>query len=116
MAVCAGQGEFDATGNVPCVLAIGQPMIQSEFGAARAGGGYAAVVIKKPGGRTRAIFFRMGLPISADTSEADGYPEFRATKENDLHLIRVGDERYEIPDAVILGGWRLPRQSRIQHR
>ena len=28
----------------------------------------------------------------------------RATKENDLHLIRVGNERYEIPDAVVLGG------------
>ena len=46
----------------------------------------------------------MGMPIGADTSQADGYPEFRATKEVDLHLIRVGDERYEIPDAVVLGG------------
>ena len=45
----------------------------------------------------------MGKPIGADTSEADGYPEFRSNKENDLHLIRVGNERYEIPDAVILG-------------
>ena len=66
--------------------------------------GYATVVIKGPNGRTRAIFVRMGKPIGADTSQADGYPEFRATKENDLHLIRVGNERYEIPDAVIFGG------------
>jgi hypothetical protein len=42
--------------------------------------------------------------LGADTSEADGYHEFRADKESDLHLIRVGPERYEIPDAVILGG------------
>jgi hypothetical protein len=79
-------------------------MIQCEFGVARAGGGYATVVIKKPDGRTRAIFFRMGRPIGADTSQADGYPGFRATKESDLHLIRIGNERYEIPDSVILGG------------
>jgi len=46
----------------------------------------------------------MGRPIGADTSQADGYGEFRATKENDLHRIRVGEERYEIPDAVVLGG------------
>jgi hypothetical protein len=46
----------------------------------------------------------MGIPIGADTSQADGYPEFRADKENDLHVIRIGDERYEIPDAVVLGG------------
>jgi hypothetical protein len=46
----------------------------------------------------------MGKPIGADTSEAAGYSEFRATKENDLLIIRIGDERYEIPDAVVLGG------------
>jgi hypothetical protein len=46
----------------------------------------------------------MGRPIGADTSQADGYPEFRATKEGDLNLIRIGSERYEIPDAVVLGG------------
>jgi hypothetical protein len=61
-------------------------------------------VIKKPDGRTRAIFFRMGRAIGADTSEADGDKPFRATREGDLNMIRVGDERYEIPDAVILGG------------
>jgi hypothetical protein len=61
-------------------------------------------VIRRPDGRSRAIYFRMGRPVGADTSQADGYGEFRATKESDLHLIRVGDERYEIPDAVVLGG------------
>jgi hypothetical protein len=100
----AGQGDFDATGQIPCAQYSGQPTTKCEFGVARAGGGYATVVIKKPDGRARAIFFRMGKPIAADTSEADGYPKFSAIKENDLHLIRLGDERYEIPNAVILGG------------
>jgi len=103
-ALRAGQHEFDATGNIHCAQYPGQPMTECKFGVSRAGGGYATVVIKKPDGQTRAIFFRMGRPIGADTSEADGYPEFRATRENDLHLIRVGNERYEIPDAVLLGG------------
>jgi len=103
-ALRAGQGKFDATGTIPCAQYFGQPMGQCQFGVARAGGGYATVVIKKPDGRTRAIFFRMGKPIGADTSQADGYPEFRTTKESDLNLIRIGNERYEIPDAVVLGG------------
>jgi heat shock protein HslJ len=103
-ALRAGQGKFDANGMVPCATYLGQPMGHCEFGVSRAGGGYATVVIKKFDGRTRAIFFRMGEPIGADTSQAEGYPEFRATKESDLHLIRIGNERYEIPDAVILGG------------
>ena len=103
-ALRAGQGQFDASGRIPCSQVRGQPMSKCEFGVARAGGGYATVVVKKPHGGERAIFFRMGIPIGADTSQADGYPEFRATREGDLHLIRVGDERYEIPDAVVLGG------------
>lgn len=103
-ALRAGKGQFDATGNIPCAQFPGQPMMQCEFGVARAGGGYATVVVEKPDGRSRAIFFRMGKPIGADTSQADGYPEFRATRESVLNLIRIGDERYEIPDAVVLGG------------
>lgn len=103
-ALRAGQGKFDATGSVPCALRAGEPMGQCEFGVARAGGGYATVVVKKPDGRARAIFFRMGRPIGADTSQADGYGEFRATKQGDLHRVRIGNECYEIPDAVVLGG------------
>jgi len=103
-ALRAGQGQFDATGPLPCAFAAGQPMGQCEFGVARAGGGYATVVVKKPNGRTRAIFFRMGRPIGADVSESEGRLKFSATKDADLHRIRVGQERYEIPDAVILGG------------
>jgi heat shock protein HslJ len=103
-ALRAGQGAFDATGNLPCTQVAGQPTMTCEFGVARAGGGYATVVIKRPGGRTRAIFFRMGRPIGADTSQADGSGEFKVSKEGDLNLIRIGNEGYEIPDAVLMGG------------
>jgi hypothetical protein len=103
-ALHAGQGRFDATGTVPCAQHAGQPTTQCKFGVSRAGGGYATVVITRPDGRTRAIFFRMGIPIGADTSQADGHGRFKAGKESDLNLIRVGDERYEIPDAAVLGG------------
>lgn len=103
-ALRAGQGKFDATGNIPCAQAAGQPMMQCKFGVARAGGGYATVVIQRPDGRTRAIFFRMGKPIGADTSQANGCPEFLASKESDLFFIRFSKERYEIPEAVIFGG------------
>jgi len=102
-ALRAGQGEFDARGPLPCAQYVGQTMGVCQFGVARAGGGYATVVVTKPDGRTRAIFFRMGKPIGADTSEADP-GEFGARREGDLNSIRIGNERYEIPDAVVLGG------------
>ncbi len=71
-ALRAGQGDFDATGRIPCAQYVGQPMTQCDFCVARAGGGYATVIITKPDGMKRAIFFRRGIPIGADTSEADG--------------------------------------------
>ncbi|MBW2659370.1 MAG: SH3 domain-containing protein [Deltaproteobacteria bacterium] len=98
-ALRAGRDDFDATGSIPCAQFAGQPMRQCEFGVSRAGGGSSTV-----DGSSRAIFFRMGKPVSADTSQADGYHELRSTREKDLQLIRIGDERYEIPDAVVFGG------------
>lgn len=103
-ALRAGQGDFDASGSLPCSRYSGQPTGQCNFSVARAGGGYAAVVVTHQDGFTRMIYFRLGRPIGADTSQADGYPEFRAAQEKDLHLIYVGEEQYEIPEAVIFGG------------
>ena len=42
-------------------------------------------------------------PVGADVSESEGRLEFRATKDGDIHRIRIGDERYEIIDAIVLG-------------
>ena len=103
-ALRAGRGEFDATGSIRCTLDAAQPMRECRFGVARAGGGYATVVVTRPDGGRRAIFFRMGIPTGADTSQADGYPDFSAEKKDDLHRISVGKERYEIFDALVLGG------------
>ncbi|MCK7596458.1 SH3 domain-containing protein [Microbulbifer sp. CAU 1566] len=97
-ALRAGKGDFDATGKVPC----GDQWC--EFGVARAGGGFATVVITRTDGMRRALFFRMGIATGADTAEADGQRAFSARREDDNYLIRVGPERYKIPDAVIFGG------------
>jgi len=103
-ALRAGKGEFDASGRLRCSEAPAQPMDECPFAVARTGGGYATVVVTRANGFRRAIYFQMGIPIGADTSQADGYPDFTAEKRADVHLISVGAERYEIVDAVILGG------------
>jgi hypothetical protein len=100
----AGQGRFDATGQIPCAQARGQPMGRCDFGAAREGGGTATVAVTLPDGRKRFIFFDKGKAVSADLSQADGNMTFRTSKEADLYRIQAGDERYEIPEAVIFGG------------
>ncbi|MRR06431.1 MAG: hypothetical protein EG828_05720 [Deltaproteobacteria bacterium] len=100
----AGQGKYDATGPIPCARYKGQPMGQCTFGVARDGGGTATVVVTHPDGRKRFIFFEKGKAVGADLSQADGNMNFRVRKEADLYLINAGDERYEIPEAVIFGG------------
>jgi len=100
----AGEGSFDATGRIPCAQSKGQPMGQCDFGVARAGGGTATVAVTRPDGRKRFLFFDKGTARGADLSQADGNMTFRATKQADLYMIQAGDERYEIPEAVIAGG------------
>ena len=79
-------------------------MVQCDFGVARQSGGFATFVVTKPDGMKRAIFFRRGIPTGADTSQADGYVKFDFKKKGDLNHIRVGEERYEIPDVTVAGG------------
>lgn len=100
----AGMGKFDANGTIPCAQAKGQPMGQCAFGVARGGAGTATLVVTRPDGRKRMIFFDKGKATGADLSQADGNMEFRATKEADLYRIQAGNERYEIPEAAIFGG------------
>ena len=103
-APAGGAGQFDATGQIPCAQATGQPMGPCEFGVTREGAGTATVLVTKPDGAQRALFFKGGRFAGADVSQADGEMATKASREADLNLIRVGTERYEIVDAVIFGG------------
>jgi hypothetical protein len=94
---------FHATGNVPCSMGNGQPTGNCPFGVTRKGNGTANVTIKKPDGRSRVIFFEKGKAIGYDVNQADP-GAFSASKQSDLFIIRIGKERYEIPEAVIFGG------------
>ena len=100
----AGQGRFDASGPVPCTAHAGQPMRQCHASVARDPGGTATIVVTRPNGRTRTIFFENGNPIGADLSQADGNMNFRASKGGDTFYIEAGDERYEIAEMFVFGG------------
>lgn len=95
--------DYHATGNIPCAMGGGQPTGSCAFGVKREGNGSGIVTVTKPDGRTRSIFFENGNAKGADVSEADP-GDFKAKKQGDLSIVRIGKERYEIPDAVIFGG------------
>ena len=94
---------YHATSVIPCSMGGGAPTGSCPAGVKRQGGGTADVTVTKPDGRTRTIFFQNGRAVSADVSQAD-YGKFSATRQGDLNIIRIGQERYEIPDALPFGG------------
>jgi hypothetical protein len=100
----AGRGDFDAHAPVKCAQGKGAPMVQCNAAVAREGGGTATVVVTRPDGRKRFIFFEKGKAVSADLSQADGSQHFHATKKGDLYLIEAGHERYEFVEALVYGG------------
>ncbi|WP_245600225.1 hypothetical protein [Sphingomonas jaspsi] len=59
-----------------------------------------------PKGGSRAIFFKDGKLLGADTNEADGSARFEVKGERkaDVTTVTIGPERYVIPDAFVTGG------------
>lgn len=94
---------YNATGNIPCGMTTAQPTGSCFFGVNREGNGTGIVTVTKLDGRTRAIFFENGKATGYDTTQADP-GEFSVEKQGDMSIVRIGQERYEIPDAVIFGG------------
>lgn len=88
---------FDATGMLPCSITLGQPTFECRFGVNRldASNGDADVTIFWPTESGRMLAFRGG---KLDTSGAS------VERRGDLSVVNFGEERYEIPDAVIFGG------------
>jgi hypothetical protein len=95
--------DFHATGNIPCSMSKGQPMGSCSFGVKREGNGSAMVTVTKVDGSQRVIFFEKGRAIDYDQNQSD-FGEFKSKKEADLNIVHIGEERYEIPDAIVLGG------------
>jgi hypothetical protein len=42
--------------------------------------------------------------MSYDQSEADGGAKMTVGKSNDLYTVKIGAQRFDIPEAVITGG------------
>jgi hypothetical protein len=102
-ALVPGTG-FHATGNIPCARWAGQPMGSCLFGVVREGDGSGTVTVSWPDGGNRVLFFENATPVDFDRSEADGSAGMTVAQEADLYFVRIGDERFEIPEAVLTGG------------
>jgi hypothetical protein len=95
-----GEGAaFDATGFVACATSAAQPVRACPFGVVREGPGNAGVWIGLRDGVERQILFERGDPVATNRDGA-----LTSERSGDLTLVRIGEERYEIPDALVNGG------------
>lgn len=92
---------YHAKAPIACALPY-QPDVKScDAGVVRRGiDGTATFEAIGPTGVQRRILFVQGKPTAADTTAP-----LAATRQGDVTVVKVGDdERYEIPDAFLVGG------------
>ena len=95
---------FHATGSVKCWNMGESPDNQCPFGVVRRENGDADIHITRPDGSKRVIYFQGGKAVGYDQSQGS-LGEFKASVSGgDNWLIQIGDERYEIVEAIIFGG------------
>ena len=83
-------------------MTISQPTGSCFFGVTREGNGTGRVTVTNPDGSNRVIFFEKGSATGYDMNQANP-SDFSVKRQDDISLVRIGQERYEILDAVIYG-------------
>jgi len=87
---------FDAMGTLPCAMIPGQPTRDCAWGALRSGSGTASIQVTGMAGLTRWIYVENGVPV-----RSDGEGSFAVERMGDLFLIRIGQERFELPAQIV---------------
>lgn len=108
-----GQGDanvpgtgYNATAQIRCSGYTGAPAGMCDAGVVRGTETGTYVEVTLPDGRTRTIFFNDdGSFLSFSTAEADGTAAMAigSSREGDTTIATLGTERYEIPDAFVMG-------------
>lgn len=99
--------DYNATATIECAGYRNQPEGRCPAGVKRnREGGMTLVEVTWPDGGRRTLFFKSGRGVTADTSQADGSAAFpvTGTRKDDVTTVRIGPERYVIPDAFLVGG------------
>ncbi|MGR3465795.1 hypothetical protein [Limimaricola sp.] len=99
----ARRGDFDARATIACAQDEGRPMGRCAAGVARGAGGDAVVVATFPNGFRRVLFFENGMFLRGDATMSGVGTDTAWRLEDGMHVIRVDDQRFDVPDALITG-------------
>lgn len=98
----AKSGDFDRTGEVGCAQEAGQPLGLCEAGIARDENG-AVVVVTFPNGFSRMLMFEGGTFLRGNATMSGVGTDTEWTISNGIYQVRVDDQRFEIPEALVWG-------------
>ena len=99
----ARAGKFDADGRIPCAQERGQMIGECTAGVARGNGGDATIVVSFANGFKRTLTFVHGEFVSASATMSGTGADHDWKEEGGLHIIRVDDQRYELPTELVFG-------------
>lgn len=99
----ARRKKFDATGEIRCAQEQGQELGRCSIGVARSDGGDATVAVVFANGFSRLLYFVHGEFVSANPTMSGTGTDTGWRVENGLHEIRVDDQRFEVPTALVFG-------------
>lgn len=94
---------FTASSVIPCARP-GTGEAQCDAGVVREGNGNGFVKVFWPDAGNRILYFENGKIVRYDQSEADGGAELRVTRNGDIQTVTIGDARFEVFDALLVGG------------
>ncbi|WP_263389518.1 hypothetical protein [Ruegeria marisflavi] len=94
---------FTASSIIYCERPGTEPR-ECDTGVVREGNGNGFAMVFWPDAGNRVLYFENGEVIRYDQSEADGGAELRVTRDGDMQIVTVGDARFELIDALLVGG------------
>jgi hypothetical protein len=99
----ARRGDFDARGQIACAQQRGAEMAMCAAGIVRGETGAATVVVTFGNGFARMLEFRDGQFVSANPTMSGTGADTDWERAGDLHLLRVDDQRFALPHALVFG-------------
>ena len=94
---------FSASSIIPCERP-GTGAAQCDAGVVREGNGNGFVMVFWPDAGSRVLYFENGEIIRYDQAEADGGAKLRVTRDGDVQTVTIGDARFKVFDALLVGG------------
>jgi uncharacterized protein YraI len=88
---------YDMTGTITCYADRDAGAARCSYGTVHEGSGNGFLQITEAGYGGRTITFENGTPVYFDRSRADGDLSMTVTRQGDLHIVFIGDARFEIP-------------------